>query len=490
MLKPADAAATGHDAAWSQEEIANFGGNLRWFSRVERPADEEAVGRLLESAQGETIRVISSGHSWSYIAAYSDIALDLSALDSIGPIENGRVRVGAGCRIQRLLDHLHANSDRTLPTVGVIKQQTVAGAISTGTHGSGKQSLSHFVTAVRMIVFDAAGRPEVRNVTRDDELYAARCGLGCVGVILSVEFETVPKYWVAETVSTFQTVEQILGAYAEHPLSAIAFWPHENWLLVQRRRIVERPRGPFVWLKSRFFRLFTLVFVDLLFALFVLASVRIGRRAIKLVQRFGPRALIKNSVRIDDAEHVLTMRQDIFAHEEMEIFVPESDLPRALRFAHAAVEFFAGDSEEFPDEFKQAIETSWLPQMLCNWCGSHVLNYPIYCRRILPDDTLVSMTAAATEPWFSISFFTYEAAGKRGAYYDFCFFVARTLKQLAPARLHWGKHVPLRFPETVENHPRFDEFRRICVDNDPNGALRNAYTAQVLGLPPGPWRGP
>jgi len=52
--------------------------------------------------------------------------------------------------LQDLLDRLHAMTDRTLPTLGVIKRQTISGAVSTGTHGSGRPSLSHFVTGVRI----------------------------------------------------------------------------------------------------------------------------------------------------------------------------------------------------------------------------------------------------------------------------------------------------------------------------------------------------
>ena len=93
--------------------------------------------------------VQASGHSWSGIAADADIMLDLSNARRRGIVTvdgQALVRVGAGCRLKDLLRRLHAATDRTLPTLGAITQQTIAGAISTGTHGSGRQSLSHFVT--------------------------------------------------------------------------------------------------------------------------------------------------------------------------------------------------------------------------------------------------------------------------------------------------------------------------------------------------------
>jgi L-gulono-1,4-lactone dehydrogenase len=259
---------------------------------------------------------------------------------------------------------------------------------------------------------------------------------------------------------------------------------------VLERRVVDRPQaGMIAWLKTQWFRLTGLVFVDVGFTLLVLGSRILGPAAIKLVQKIGPRALVlaKKGVRIDDAEHVLTMRHDLFRHEEMEVFVRERDLARALRFAQAAVRLFAGDSSGFPDEFKDAIGKSGLTSTLADRKHSYVLHYPVYCRRVLPEDTLISM-ASGDEPWFSISFFTYDPPHKREPYYALCHFIAQTLRQLTEVRLHWGKHFPLQYPQSAASYPRFEEFRSICMSHDPNGVLRNAFTAEVLNLRSGPSR--
>jgi hypothetical protein len=100
------------------------------------------------------------------IAAGADVCLELSRMTSVEPfVKDGRhfVRVGAGCTLQTLLDKLHAATDQTLPTFGAVKKQTIAGAISTGTHGSGLQSLSHFVTNVR--IAGASLEPPRRSTT-------------------------------------------------------------------------------------------------------------------------------------------------------------------------------------------------------------------------------------------------------------------------------------------------------------------------------------
>src|SRR5688572_30262696 len=142
-----------------------------------------------------------------------------------------------------LLDWLHERTDRTLPTLGAITTQTISGAISTGTHGSGRQSLSHYVARIRAAVFDAAsGRPAIREFSEGPELEAARCGLGCMGVILAVELPTVRKFKIAETVRIRQSLDEILGLYADQPLTQF-FWAPYSWVwLTFERRPLGEPR--------------------------------------------------------------------------------------------------------------------------------------------------------------------------------------------------------------------------------------------------------
>lgn len=474
------------------QQITNFGGNQRWYARRFRPSSEAEVLRILQQHPGATIRAVGSGHSWSGIAAHTDIVLDMSALNSVALVTvNGEVlvRAGAGCRLQDLLDRLHATTDRTLPTLGAIKKQTISGAISTGTHGSGRPSLSQFVVRLRAVVFTADGQPEMREFDQGPELLAARCGLGCTGIIISADLQTVPKYLVGETVRRYETVEQIVATFDRNPLTNFTLSPYGWAFTAFERRPIEGHAQPILSkLKALAFRLYFLILVDLIFHLGVVGSRVLGPAAVMFFQKSATSTLLKNVERVDDAEHVLTTKHDLFRHEEMELFVKETDLALALRFLRATVEFFAGTASAFPDEYKAAIAKSGVAEALAAKKGSFVLHYPLFCRRVLPEDTLISM-AAGTEPLFSISIFTYDPPAKRDPYYAFCLFVARTLRQLVALRLHWGKHFPLSHSEIAGLYPQFETFRAICNAHDPDGVLRNAYTSRVLNLPPGKAKG-
>lgn len=228
----------------------NFGGNQRWYTRRYQPSSEAEVLDILARHSGQTIRVLGSKHSWSNIAADAAVSIDMSRLDGVELIErNGEpvVRVGAGCRLQDLLDWLHERTDRTLPTLGAIKKQTISGAISTGTHGSGRQSLSHYVARIRAAVFDAAsGQPAIREFSEGPELKAARCGLGCMGVILAVELPTVRKFKIAETVRIRQNLDEILGLYADQPLTQFFLGALQLGLVDVRAAAAQRAAPVFV----------------------------------------------------------------------------------------------------------------------------------------------------------------------------------------------------------------------------------------------------
>jgi len=466
--------------------VINFGGNQIWRAGGYRPRHERDVLELLERHRHGRVRPFGALHSWSDVAATTGVALDMSGLDQVRPfVKNGAnfVRVGAGCRLRDALDRLHAASDQTLPTLGAIKRQTVSGAISTGTHGSGKPSLSNFVAAVRAVAFDAEGKPHTVEYQDGDELAAARCALGCLGVILSVVFRTVPKYLVEETVRPHRSVQDVLSRYDERSLTQFIFVPYRwTYLAWERAPIAMRPLTLGERLTAWGMRAYNNVSVDVTFHLFVKLAVALGARAAKNLMKLVPHLLIQGIARVDDAEHVLTLKHHYFRHEEMEIFVPESRLAQAVDVLRAATEVFAGETTAVPEAIAAKLREHGLHDELVRHAGSYVQHYPFFFRRVLRDDTLISMTSGATEPYYTISVFTYLPPHKRWKYYVFCSWLARAMTTLFDARLHWGKHFPLTVAEVERLYPGLDRFRQLCRTADPNGVFRNDYTKRVLGL--------
>src|SRR5215468_7928739 len=161
----------------------------------------KAAGDIAEAvkdaaAAGLTVRALGSGHSFTPAAATAGAALDLSGWAGIVSADagSGIVTVRSGTTLRALnaaLDTLGL----AMPNLGDIDAQTIAGAISTGTHGTGARlgGLATQVAALELVLADgsvlscSAGQ-------RPDLFAAARVSLGALGVISTVTLRCVPAF--------------------------------------------------------------------------------------------------------------------------------------------------------------------------------------------------------------------------------------------------------------------------------------------------------
>ena len=153
----------------SSRLFTNFGGNQTFTpTRVVTPRTEAELLDVLRDCRGRRIRVIGRLHSWSEAPVADDVLVDLRHFQDVNvELRGGKnwVTAGGGCQIKRLLAELKRQDAGTLPSMGLITEQTIAGAISTATHGSGNPSMSHFVDEVRVATYDpATGEPMIRTI--------------------------------------------------------------------------------------------------------------------------------------------------------------------------------------------------------------------------------------------------------------------------------------------------------------------------------------
>ena len=185
-------------AAWS-----NWAGNVSARPRrVVRPGSVEEVRAAVREAaeRGEHVRVAGAGHSFSPLCATDGTLLDLSGLNGIERVdpETGDATVLAGTNVWELGAPLLA-AGRALANQGDIDRQALAGAVSTGTHGTGRKHGS-FAAAVRALELVTAGGEVVTidAASPDERRRAAALSLGMLGVITRVTLATVPAYKLRE----------------------------------------------------------------------------------------------------------------------------------------------------------------------------------------------------------------------------------------------------------------------------------------------------
>ncbi len=144
------------------------------------------------------LRVVGGGHSWSAIAAPEQIGVTLDGLAGVIARDDRTVTVRAGTRLKHLNAALAAEG-YALPIVGSIAEQSIAGAIATGTHGSSlvHGNLASLVERVRLV----DGRGTAHDIgAGDPRLEAARVHLGALGVLTELTLRIMPAFRLAETI--------------------------------------------------------------------------------------------------------------------------------------------------------------------------------------------------------------------------------------------------------------------------------------------------
>jgi FAD/FMN-containing dehydrogenase len=238
------------DSAIASGIWTNWAGNVRATPRIMvspgsigelRAAVVEAAGR------GETVRVAGAGHSFAPLCATNGTLLDLSHLAGVERIDatTGEATIWAGTRIADLGEPLLVQG-RAFANQGDIDRQAIAGAVSTGTHGTGRKHGS-FAAAVRAVELM---RPDGTLVTIDstepERLRAASLSLGLLGVLTRVTLATVPAYKLREQTQVLPFDDCLDGFLLEETSRRnTEFWwlpAHDRCVL---KTFVETDESPF-----------------------------------------------------------------------------------------------------------------------------------------------------------------------------------------------------------------------------------------------------
>ncbi len=480
----------------------NFGKNVQLTPKKSYlPANEQEVLEILDRHRGQRIRVIGRLHSWSRIIETDDVLLDLRNLNQVEPSTEGgapSVRVGAGCQIKHLLTELQIKRLWTLPSVGFITEQTIAGAISTGTHGSGKHSLSHYVMSVRIARYDtASGKAVIQEVTGGVALQALRCSLGCLGVIVNVQMQCRNAYRVEESFHEYNLISEVSATEEANPLQQFYLVPWRWTYFVQHRREVNTPSSTLLFI----YQWYRFLFLDIGLHLAILFAIRVlrWRWFIRIMtSQIIPIFVIRDWRVVGPSNAQMVMEHELFRHIELELFVQKSKLDAALEYLQKVLKVAGGADVRKDDQvFRSQIAQIGMTDALKKISGTYCHHYPICIRKILVDDTLVSMASPsrrdldstideetsfrfANEHWYSITLSNFEMKKHRREFECVCEFLSRSMSKLFGMRPHWGKLCMLTSTELRDMYPRFLEFRQICREYDPESVFRNRWAEELL----------
>jgi L-gulonolactone oxidase len=407
--------------------------------------DEVAAVLVAASAAGRRVRPIGSGHSFTGIGRPEDLQLSCGGLAEVGDVgDGGLVTVGAGVPLHRLNAEL-VRRGWSLTNLGDIDRQTVAGALATGTHGTGAAfgGLATQVRGLRMVTPD--GEVLDCDAVRHPEIFsAARIGLGALGVVTDVTLQVVPAF-ALRAVEGPGTLTAAIEGFDELMTGTdhveFYWFPHTDVTLLKcntrvplEEGLAPLPRWRAVWDDE--------ILANGAFAGVVAA----GRRVPALIPplaRMSAKALGARSW-TDHAHRVFVSRRRV-RFLEMEYAIPRADAAAVLaelRRVHEANDWRAA----FPVEVRAAAAD----------------DIPLSTASGRDSAYIAAHVPAGTDPgpWFA----ALEAiAGEVGG------------------RPHWGKLHGLDADVLRTRYPRFGEFVALRDRLDPRGVLSNGYLDRVLG---------
>lgn len=451
-------------------KLMNFGRNITLDAEHYcRPESEDALLAFINRHRNRRIRCVGRMHSWSDVLGGGDAYVDMQSFQSLELAEHDQlktVRAGAGCQLKQIVRYLNPHG-LTLPTLGLIDEQSIAGAIATGTHGSGRHSLSHYALSMRIAVIDPdSGQATIRTISSDSmhDLRAARCGLGSMGVVLEVELPTRPQYNIEEHFQHYPTVDKVLASEELFKLQQFYLAPWRWNFFAQHRKMTGAPRS---WL-APLYRAFWSWGMDTALHLWICALARWlpGQATILSFKHIIPRLIPIGWKVVDRSDRQLTMQHECFRHIEVEIFVPAQYLSESLEVSRDLLERYAA---------KKGVER-------------YVHHYPICIRRVLPDDTLVSPASALADldenpAWYTLSFVSYAQPDRRDAFQSFAReLVEVTMKQFK-ARAHWAKFCPVNRELIQRAYPGWTAYCCVLRRFDRDGTFMNPWMESLADPP-------
>ncbi|MEU5214490.1 D-arabinono-1,4-lactone oxidase [Streptomyces sp. NPDC020742] len=425
----------------------NWAGNVTARPvRTAAPASTEELATTVRAAveDGLTVKAAGTGHSFTPAAATDGLLIRPERLTGVRGIdrEAGTVTVAAGTPLRRLNETLAAHG-LSLTNMGDIMEQTVSGAVSTGTHGTGRDSasLAAQVTALKLVTAD--GSVLTCSAEEHPEVFAgARLGLGALGVISELTFAVEPEFLLTareEPMRFAEVTDRFEELATENEHFEFYWFPHTGNCSTKRNNRSQGPAAPpgrvSGWIED-----------ELLSNGVFQVACAVGRAvpaAIPGIAKLSSRALSARTY-TDIPYKVFTSPRRV-RFVEMEYALPRATAIGALRELRALVE---------RSDFR--------------------ISFPVEVRTAPADGLPLSTASGRDTVYIAVHLY-------RGTPHQAYFSAVEKVMTAHEGRPHWGKLHTRDASYLAEAYPRFGEFTALRDRLDPERRFGNAYLRRVLG---------
>ncbi|RCH65246.1 FAD-binding protein [Streptomyces sp. SDr-06] len=425
----------------------NWAGNV-----TARPAREvspasaaelaDAVRRAAED--GLSVKAVGTGHSFTAAAATDGVLIRPDLLTGIRGIDRAAmtVTVEAGTPLKRLNTVL-AREGLSLTNMGDIMEQTVAGATSTGTHGTGRDSASIAAQITALELVTADGSILTCSEKENPEVFAAaRIGLGALGVVTAITFAVEPVFLLTareEPMAFDRVTAEFDGLFAENEHFEFYWFPHTGNCNTKRNNRSAGPAAPpgrlSGWIEDEFMS-------NGLFQV-VCSLGRAVPATIPSIAKVSSRALSARTY-TDIPYKVFTSPRRV-RFVEMEYALPREAVVGALR------------------EVKALVDRSPLR-----------VSFPVEVRTAPADDIALSTASGRDTAYIAVHMY-------KGTPYQAYFTAVERIMTAHAGRPHWGKLHTRDAAYFADVYPRFAEFTALRDRLDPERRFANGYLRRVLG---------
>ena len=413
--------------------------------RIERPASESEVVEIIRQAalNKQRVKVVGSGHSFTGIAVPDEVMIDLTRLNQVCSVDHsgGLITVQAGIVLSDLNAQLELHQ-LSMPNLGDVTYQTLAGALSTSTHGTGLQrtGLAAQIRAFKMV--SAAGEVLVCSPLENAEIFhCGRVSLGALGVITEVTLNVVPAFNL-RAVEQPMRISDVLDNYSqlieENDFFEFYWVPHTKWALTKANNVsldvIDSPGRFSTWYNKMFLENY---------AFGVLC--RIGRLFPTLIPKLA--TILPSSGRVEyvNVSHRIFSSKRLVKFYEMEYSISLDSLVPALREVMSMV-----DDRGFR------------------------ISFPVEVRCTGSDDIPFSTSTGRRSAYIAVHMF-------KGSEYDEYFSAVEAILRKYEGRPHWGKIHNLNANDISNLYPEYQRFIEVRNQLDPEGVFTNDYLRRVLG---------
>lgn len=407
---------------------------------------DELVDVLRDAAQKlMPVRVVGAGHSFAPLAQTDGVIVSLDKLQGVVDVDSTRriARVRAGTRLYTLGRELAAHG-LAMENLGDINVQSIAGATSTGTHGTGIE-LGNLATQIASLRFTTAdGRDVVASPEENADLFeGGRIGLGVLGVLTEISLRLVPSYRLKLTRGKmdFETCLAQADAMTRQNRSFEFYWlPHTDTMLTKIWNLTDEPVDTRNWTHY----VTDEVLENGVFGLLCGVSKHLPSLCPAISRLCA--ALVSSPAERVDASHSLLSTVRRIRFNEMEWSLPVDRGAEALR------------------EIRAFISRRTFPLM-----------FPLEYRWVRGDDIWLSPDYGRDSVRISVHQY-------RGMPFEQYFDGVQAICMNHGGRPHWGKMHSLKGRDFAALYPRWDDFLALRERMDPQRNFITPYLRTLFGL--------